>query len=75
MSLYARANLFVGKYKVPSDGHIRLGSGARVRYLRGREGADGWMQDAAGPVWLIVEDGDFWPVMIRIESGRDERQP
>ena len=66
MSLYARANLFVGKYKIPLDGHIRLGSRSRVRYLRGREGPDGWQQDEAGDLWLIV---------IRLESGLDQPGP
>ena len=78
MSKYAKANLFVGKYQIPESGHIRLSDRARVRYLRGHETSEGWKQAEAGEpdeLWLMVEDGDFWPVMIRLELGRDERQP
>ena len=63
---YARANLFVGKYSIPSGGQIKLGSGARVRVLLGVVGPEGWAQDPAGERWLIVEDEGFWPVMIKL---------
>ena len=66
---YARANLFVGKYKVPRDGHVRLPATTRVRVLRGVVTSAGWMQSPNGGLWLIVDDGDdFWPVMVRLNS-------
>jgi len=65
---YAAANLFVGKYAIPADGHIRLAPEARLRFLRGRELPSGWTSDPGGELWLIVEDCDFWPVMIRLEA-------
>jgi hypothetical protein len=68
---YARANLFVGKYAIPSDGQIKLGPGARVRVLRGIVTSEGWAQDPAGEPWLIVEDDGFWPVMIKLGSQDD----
>jgi hypothetical protein len=64
---YARANLFVGKYRVPTNGHIRLPETARVRVLRGVVDQEGWSQDDGGEPWLIVEDGDFWSVMVRLD--------
>jgi len=72
MSKYARANLFVGGYNIPEDGHIRLGDDARVVYLRGREKSSGWEEDPNGALWMMVEDGGFWPVMIEMGE-RDER--
>ena len=74
-SKYARVNLFVGKYNVPSDGHIKLGDDAHVMYIRGREKADGWEEDPEGDVWLIVEDGGFWPVMIRLDEHDEHLGP
>jgi hypothetical protein len=71
---YAAANLFVGKYSVPDDGHIALGDGVRIRYMR-KVGGHMWIDDAeftgdvtTAQLWLIIEDGDFWPVMINISS-------
>lgn len=70
-ALYARTNLFVGKYQVPKDGHIRLDH-ARVRILRGTVTEEGWMEDREGNPWLLVEDGGFWPVMIQLDLDEDE---
>jgi hypothetical protein len=67
---YARVNLFVGKYQGPKDGHIRLDK-ARVRFMHGRVEAGGWHQratDETDELWLIVDDGDFWPVMVRLNQ-------
>lgn len=62
---YSPGNLFVGKYDVPPDGHIRLRH-PRVKVLRGVVTQAGWREDPDGDRWLIVEDGDFWPVMVRL---------
>jgi hypothetical protein len=71
---YARANLFVGKYQIPPSGQIKLSAQARVRYLRGTVTAEGWAEDANGKLWLIVEDGNFWSVMIELDD-QDEQPP
>ena len=67
---YAKVNLFVGKYRVPKDGHIRLPN-AKVRLLLGRETPEGWVGDGT-EWWLMIEDGDFWPVMVRLSDTLDE---
>jgi hypothetical protein len=71
---YARANLFVGKYQIPPSGQIKLSAQARVRYLRGTVTGEGWTEDAGGKLWLIVEDGNFWTVMIEL-GDQDEQAP
>jgi hypothetical protein len=66
---YERVNLFVGGYKVPKGGHLRLAD-ATVRFIRGVETEQGWIgtNNPLDPLWMIVEDGDFWPVMVRLSS-------
>jgi hypothetical protein len=68
---YARGNLFVGKYGIPKNGHISLPN-AKVRVLMGVETPTGWVQDSQGAPWLIVQDGDFWPVMVRLDPTSDQ---
>lgn len=64
---YARANVYVGRYKVPRDGHIRLPETARLRILLGVVTDEGWTEDPTGEPWLILDDGEgFWPVMVKI---------
>lgn len=63
---YAHVNVFVGKYKVPANGALALPK-ARVRILYGREDEVGFVtDDEHGVPWLIVQDGGFWTVMIRL---------
>lgn len=69
---YSRVNLFLGKQKVPKDGHLRLPH-ARVRILWGRETPAGWVQDdKCGDPWLIVQNAFFWHVMVRLDPTQDE---
>lgn len=78
MSGYAKTNIFVGKYDVPADGHLRL-SNAKLKivrlspysYITGKERHEGggMMVTEDGDPWLIVEDGDFWAVMVHLEEG------
>lgn len=73
VSAYARVN-FVGKYDVPPDGWIRLPN-ARVRVLLGKTTEAGWTScsvESGGEPWLLVDDGDFFPVVIRLDSIRDD---
>jgi hypothetical protein len=69
---YARVNLFVGAYRIPADGWLRL-PGARIRYLHqidDHEFVEVGSPGAVGPLWLIIEDEAraFWPVMARLEE-------
>ena len=56
-SAYAKANLFVGKYTVPADGHIRLPDDTRIRLLRGGESPEGWRSDGGEESWLMAISG------------------
>lgn len=61
---YAPANIFVGKYDVPADGWVKLDD-AHVLLLH-QVGERQFAAEGDGPLWLIVEDGNFWPVMIQL---------
>lgn len=70
---YARANVFVGAYQVPTDGHVRLPESTRVRIVCGVVSPLGWRADPLGEPWLIVDDGrGFWPVMVRLSEADDD---
>jgi hypothetical protein len=69
---YDKANIFVGKYNIPKDGHIKLNK-VKIKIKMGVELSDGLgvidsfkkTDDKFDP-WLIIEDGNFWPVMIKL---------
>lgn len=71
---YAPGNVFVGRYKVPKDGWVRI-ENPRIRYMRQLPSGHAFVDDEESTrrlypnasVWLIVEDGDFWPVMVHID--------
>lgn len=64
---YAPVNIFVGSYDIPRNGHIKI-SDAHVDLRLGYSTDMGWIEDPKGDPWLIVEDGYFWPVMVRLDS-------
>jgi len=73
MADYAPCNIFVGKYDVPENGHVRI-SNFKIRIIRGTEFGDGWREDKNGTPWLIIQDDEFLPVMIRL-SEKDVLEP
>ena len=39
----------------------------KIRFLYGGEDADGWREGDTDLPWMMIEAGDFWPVMVRLE--------
>lgn len=67
MSDYAKGNVFVGKYKVPKGGHVKLTKPEVIVWNEeGREGGLSSTKESSGPVWLNVSDGEFMPCMIEL---------
>jgi hypothetical protein len=72
---YARSNIFVGKYEVPEDGWVALPN-AKIRYMLQLPSGHAFLDETPknrraypdAPRWLILEDGDFWPVMLRLDE-------
>lgn len=75
MNVYANGNLYVGKYEVPEDGWVKFDH-PRVRYMLQLPSGHAFLDEnhrnrrsyPDAPRWLIIEDDDFWPVMIRLEE-------
>ena len=68
MTHYAKNNLFIGKYQLPSGGWLRLPDDAHfvVRHLLRQQDDGTYWGLGDGPISLILEDGNFWPVMVSL---------
>lgn len=67
---YAPINIFIGKYEL-LETHIRLNNANIIYKLRSEDGK--FYDERNAPPgnyteWLIIEDGDFWPVMINLSE-------
>jgi hypothetical protein len=71
MGEYHKANLFTGRYRTGLLGRVGVHIGlpdATIRILRGHDFEDGWRETPNGAYWLVIEHGNFWPVMFRLDD-------
>jgi hypothetical protein len=73
MSNYDHFNLYLGKYKdIPEDGHLRLPD-AKLRVERATEKSDGLYLDNGKTIALILQDGNFWPMIAMLTPDEAEQ--